>query len=88
MVGERKHFIGVSFIKASSNYLGRFFWNGKTYSCGRFSNELEAAQSMNAKCVELGIPLKHPEIGLPQNKPRVNIILQTIGRSKGGKDFP
>jgi hypothetical protein len=36
-----------------------------------FFNELEAAQAVNLKCVELEIPLKNPEVGLPKNKPKV-----------------
>jgi len=30
---------------------------------------LEAAQAVNAKCVELNIPMKNPEVGLPESKP-------------------
>jgi hypothetical protein len=37
-------------------------------------NKLEAAQAVNAKCVELDIPLKNPEVGLPENKPEVSFI--------------
>jgi hypothetical protein len=31
-------------------------------------NELEAAQAVNAKCVELDISLKNPEVGLPDKR--------------------
>jgi hypothetical protein len=37
-------------------------------------NELEAARTVNEKCVELDIPLKNPEAGLPEIKPEVRFI--------------
>jgi hypothetical protein len=37
-------------------------------------NESEAAQAVNAKCVEFDIPLKNPEVGLPENKAEVRFI--------------
>ena len=37
----------------------------KNIYCGSFSTELEAAQAVNTKCVELDIPLKNPEIEYP-----------------------
>jgi hypothetical protein len=39
----------------------------KLYHCGYFLNELEAAQAVNVKCVELDIPLKNPEIEVPES---------------------
>ena len=35
---------------------------GEDYYCGYFSTELEAGHAVNAKCVELGIPIKNPHI--------------------------
>ena len=77
--GERSNFIGVSFVtgKSSSNYLARLRCDGKQYHCGYFSNTLEAAQAINAKCVEFGIPLKNPEVGLLECEPQVSFILKT-----------
>ena len=40
----------------------------KTHYCGIFVDEKEAAEAVNSKCVELGIPLKNPEVGLLEKK--------------------
>ena len=66
---KQKTFIGVSLNSKSSNYLARLFCHGKVYHCGYFSNKLEAAKAVNAKCIKFGISLKNPEAGLPKNKP-------------------
>ena len=58
--------IGVSFDKRASKYRAQITHNQQNYYCGNFLNELEAAQAVNAKCVELDIPLKNPEVGLPE----------------------
>jgi hypothetical protein len=39
---------------------------------------------VNAKCVELDIPLKNPEAGLPENKSKVRFIPWSIVRTKSG----
>merc|ERR1712034_71116 len=57
-------FVGV--YKKKFKYWGKMNHKKKTYYCGPFSNELDAAKAVNAKCVELGIPLKNPEIELPE----------------------
>ena len=77
--GERSNFIGVSFVtgKSSPNYLARLRCHGKQYHCGYFSNTLEAAQAINAKCVEFDIPLKNPAVGLPEKKPQVRFFSKT-----------
>ena len=36
--------------------------SGKQYHLGLFSDEVEAATAVNKKCVELGLPLKNPEL--------------------------
>jgi hypothetical protein len=46
----------------------------KHHFCGRFSNELEAVQAVNAKCRELDIPLKNPEVELNENKLEVTFF--------------
>jgi hypothetical protein len=66
---KRNKFAGVYFNKNTSKYIGQFAHEKNNYYCGYFLNELEAAQAVNAKCVELDIPLKNPEVGLPENKP-------------------
>ena len=84
---KRNKFTGISFDKVCSKWKAQVTHKLKSYYCGYYSNELEAAQAVNAKCVELEIPLRFPEIGLPEIK-QVIIILKTIGRSKGAKDLP
>ena len=66
---KRNKFTGVTFDKKSSKYVGNTCHQNKKYYCGLFLNELEAAQAVNAKCVELNIPMKNPEVGLPESKP-------------------
>ena len=68
---EPKRFVGVHFDNSRSKYVGQTTHEGKHYWCGYFSNELETAQAVNLKCVELDIPLKNQEVGLPENKPQV-----------------
>ena len=67
-------FTGVSWVTACEKYSTSLCANGKKYSCGHFSNQLEAAQAINLKCVELDLPLKNPQAGLPENKPQVRFI--------------
>ena len=57
-----------------SKFFGQVTHQSKHYYCGSFSTELQAAQAVNAKCVELDIPLKNPEIELPENKQEVICI--------------
>ena len=64
-------FTGVSFNNARSKYRAQVKHEKEDYYCGCFLNELEAAQAVNAKCVELNIPLKNPAVGLPENKQQV-----------------
>jgi hypothetical protein len=66
---EPKRIICVSLDKKTSTYRGQIYHNKKNYSCGFFVNKLDCAKAVNAKCVELDIPLKNPEVGLPENKP-------------------
>ena len=47
------------------------YHEAKNIFCGYFPTELEAAQAINWKCVELNIALKNPEAGLSKNKPEV-----------------
>ena len=66
---KQTKFTGVYVDKSGSKYNTGFSHEKKAYRCGRFLNELEAAQAVNAKCVELNIPMKNPEVGLPESKP-------------------
>ena len=74
---RRNKFTGVSFSKQRSQWIAQVTHEKKRYFCGSFSTELEAAQAVNAKCVELDIPLKNPEIGLLEYEPKVSFILKT-----------
>ena len=65
---EPKRITGVSFCKQYSKYLAQIYHEAKHHFCGYFSTELEAAQAVNAKCVELDISLKNPEVGLPDKR--------------------
>ena len=65
---EPKPITNVTFDKKSSRYIATFIHEQKRHYCGCFSNELEAAQAVNAKCVELDISLKNPEVGLPDKR--------------------
>ena len=69
-------FTGVYFRKETSKYETQVKHGKELYYCGCFLNELEAVQAVNAKCVELNIALKNPEVGLPENKTQVRFILQ------------
>jgi hypothetical protein len=71
---KRNRFTYVWFNKKLSKYFGQFTHEQKRYYCGSHLNESEAAQAVNAKCVELSIPLKNPEAGLPENTPKVRFI--------------
>ena len=73
-VGTKGQFKGVSFYKVRSNWEAKITHEGNRHFLGYFSTELEAAQAVNEKCVELGIPLKNPEIESPGNKRRVSFI--------------
>ena len=64
----RNKFVCVSWDKTNSNYKAQISHEHKQYYCGCFLNELEAAQAVNAKCVELDISLKNPEVGLPDKR--------------------
>ena len=75
---DTSKFAGVSLYKDRSKYLARFIHEKKNYFCGYFSNELEAAKAVNAKCIDLDIPLRNPEVGLPQNKPQVRFISNKV----------
>ena len=66
--------MNVYFNKEIFQYVGQFKHENKKHYCGGFLNELEAAQAVNAKCVELNIPLKNAEVGLPVDKPKVRFI--------------
>ena len=66
---KQTKFTGVYVDKSGSKYNTGFNHEKKNYYCGRFLNPLEAAQAVNAKCVELNIPMKNPEVGLPESKP-------------------
>ena len=79
---ERQKFNSVYFRKDKSKFIAQICHEAKRYHCGLFPNELEAAQAVNAKCVELNIPFKNPEVGLPEDNPQVSIILKTIRRKK------
>ena len=68
---EPKKFICVSFHKSRAKWRAEIRHEKKYYYCGYFFTELEAAQAVNAKCVELNIPLRNPEAGLPENKSQV-----------------
>ena len=71
---RRNKFTCVYFDKRVSKYLATFTYAAKNYFCGYFLTELEAAQAVNIKCVELDIPLKNPEIALPEYEPQVKFI--------------
>jgi hypothetical protein len=41
---------------------------------------------VNLKCVELNIPLKNPNVGVPENNPQVRFIeFKTMYETKCGK---
>ena len=63
---QKTNLIGVWFDKGRSKWATQIRHEKKSYFCGYFSTELVAAQAVNAKCVELYIPLKNPGVGLPQ----------------------
>ena len=73
-VFHEERFTGVCFNKNSSKYVAQVTHEKKVYHCGYFLNKLEAAKAVNAKCVELNIASKNPEVGLPQNKSQVRFI--------------
>jgi hypothetical protein len=83
---EPKPIVCVTFDKKNSRYIATFKHEQERYYCGSFSNELEAAQAVNAKCIDLDIPLKNPEVGLPENEPQVRFRQsKTIHETKGNK---
>ena len=67
---KQKPIVGVYFDQKVSKFIAQITHEKKNYY-GYFSNEFEAAQALN---VELDIPLKNPEVGLPENKPEVSFI--------------
>jgi hypothetical protein len=73
---EPKPIVCVTFDKKSSKYKAQISHEKKNYYCGCFLNELEAAQAVNLKCVGLNIPLKNPEVGLPEDKPEVRFFFK------------
>ena len=64
----------VYFNMVLSKFFGQITHHSKHYYCGSFSTELQAAQAVNAKCVELDIPFKNPEVGLLEYEPQVRFI--------------
>ena len=71
----QRKFIGVYADKQTSGYRGQIVHQQKIYYCGSFATELEAAQGVNAKCVELDIPLKNPEIEVTERDVEVSSVL-------------
>ena len=66
--------MNVYFNKEISKYVAKFTHQEKLHHCGNFLNELEAAQAVNAKCVELDLALKNPEVGLPENTQKLKQV--------------
>merc|ERR1712034_276155 len=53
--------------------------DGKLKYGGRFSDELDAAKSVNQLCKELGIPEKNPKIGTMPHQPWKHSDIKIIG---------
>jgi hypothetical protein len=68
-----KPIVCVTFDKKISKYIAAFTHEQKRYYCGCFSNELEAAQAVNWKCLELDIPVKNLPVGFG-NQPQVSFV--------------
>jgi len=54
----------VSWEKSTRKWKAVLRVHGKTKTIGRYTNELDAARTINFKCVEHGIPMKNPGIGI------------------------
>jgi len=58
--GCASKYIGVTC--QGKRWRARVSHGDKMIGAGSFENELDAARAVNAKCIELGIPLKNPDI--------------------------
>jgi len=54
----------VSWEKSTRKWKAVLRVHGKTKTIGRYDDELDAARTINFKCVEHGIPMKNPGIGI------------------------
>lgn len=59
---KRSQYKGVSWLKHSNKWQIQVHCNGKRVYSDTHPDELTAALLVNQKCVELGIPLKNPEL--------------------------
>jgi len=55
-------FVGVSKCANSSVWRARCSYDKDANYCGTFTTELDAAHAVNERCVEVGIPLKNPDL--------------------------
>jgi len=63
---KQSSYVAVYWNKTSCKWRACFNHAQKTYYCGTFHSELEAAHSTNRKCDELGITRKNASIGTPK----------------------
>lgn len=55
-------YVGVSWFRPGHKWRSQIQHEGKMINVGYFDKEIEAARAVNAKCKELGIPVKNPGI--------------------------
>merc|ERR1719499_3021641 len=76
---KSSQYIGVTFDRQKGTWRARISHNDKMKSAGSYDDELTAARAVNAKCMELAIPMKNPNIPLPLT---IDLSVKRIRRSK------
>eukprot|EP00494_Astrolonche_serrata_P012132 UN12231 len=62
-------YTGVAWIPRSKLWKANFTHNGNTYFVGTYISELKAAESINAKCKEVGKPPLNPTVACVYHEP-------------------
>jgi len=74
-------YTGVTWIKRNMTWRAQIQHQNKVRFAGNYCDEITAARAVNAKCMELAIPMKNPNVPLP-----LTIDLQKPPKRRKGKD--
>jgi hypothetical protein len=61
-LNPKSQYTGVTKRPKTGRWECRIYLNNQAIHAGSFKTELEAAKAVNAKCIELGIPIRNPGI--------------------------